>query len=171
MRQLTIGEFTLEEKALNDALTRMGRTLNLLRVHFRDETVRIESLGRPAAEVMMRLRIGPDPWKPRGDNLWLTNERIRLAGWRVPFAWLLNMALGDYSPAIAPDQIDATLHRQAGIVAGAWRETIEAKVGRAAILSGKRMSPIDVRSQRWRPTAGWLEARVLCQPIRGDVPS
>jgi hypothetical protein len=110
MQQVTIGEFTLEEKGLNDALTHMGRTFNLMRVQFRDEAVRIEYLGRPAAEVMMRLRIGPDPWKPRGDNLWFTNDQIRVAGWRVPFAWLVNKVLGDYSPAIAPDQIDATIN-------------------------------------------------------------
>jgi len=110
MQQLTIGEFTLEENGLNDALTHMGRSLNLMRVHFRDDTVQIEYLGRPAAELTMRVRIGPDPWKPRGHNLWFTNDRIRLAGWRVPFAWLLNVALGEYSPAIAPDQIDATVH-------------------------------------------------------------
>ena len=62
MQQLTIGEFTLEEKGLNEALTRMGRTLNLLRVHFQDETVRIEYLGRPVAEVMMRLPISSMSW-------------------------------------------------------------------------------------------------------------
>jgi hypothetical protein len=60
--------------------------------------------------VLMRLRIGPDPWKMRGDNLWFTSEQIRVAGWRVPLAWLLNVALGRYQPAIDPDQIDATVH-------------------------------------------------------------
>jgi len=109
MQQLTIGEFALDEQRVNDALAQMGGTLNRLRVGFRDDAVRIEYRGRPAAEVLMRLRIGPDPWKMHGDNLWFTNDRIRLAGWRVPFAWLLNLALSEYSPAIAPDQIDATI--------------------------------------------------------------
>jgi len=109
MRQLTIGEFTLEEGPANDALARMSGTLGRVRLHFQNDAIRIEYLGQPAAEVTARVWIGPDPWKARGDNFWVTSDRLRVSGWRVPAAWLLNMLLRQYAPVIAPDQIDATV--------------------------------------------------------------
>jgi hypothetical protein len=109
MQRLTIGEFALEEKGVNDALALGGGTLEYVRVRFQDNAVRIEYRNWPAPEIAMRLRIGPDPWKMRGDNLWFTCDQVRVGGWRVPLAWLLQMALDQYSPAVEPEMIDATV--------------------------------------------------------------
>ena len=107
MRRLTLSEFSLEEQAVNAALANAERTVRQLRIRFQDGAIRIEYLGRPAAEITLRPRIGPDPWKPGSDNLWLTVETIRVAGWRLPLAWLLQLALSPYSPAIDPEKVDA----------------------------------------------------------------
>ena len=92
---------------MNEALTHMSGALGRVRLHFQNDALRIEYLGRPATELTARVRIGPDPWKADGDNVTLAADRFRAAGWRLPIAWLLNLVISQYSPVIAPDQVDA----------------------------------------------------------------
>jgi hypothetical protein len=109
MGRLTIREFALDEQAINTALAAGDKRERLLRVNFQDGAIRVEYLGRPSVEITLRPRLGADPWKGSGDNLWFAVERIRVAGWRLPLTSLAQAVLNRYSPVIDPQKVDAAV--------------------------------------------------------------
>lgn len=108
--RVTVHDLVVDVEAVNGALRRGRGAQQRLSLHTEGGAVRVERRGSPGMEATIRLRIGPDPWRAESDNLFFELTGVRLAGWRVPIAGLLQMLAGRaFSPVLGPGAFEPRL--------------------------------------------------------------
>jgi hypothetical protein len=105
--EVAVRDLELDAAAVNQSFEGRRDDLRHLRVSFERGSIHADWRGKPAMQAVIRVRSGPDPWRPDSENIMFDVEEFRLSGWRVPGAGLLPFLGGISSPLIGPGRVNA----------------------------------------------------------------